>query len=200
MDQLTYRVGNGLYVNTTNRCTMDCTFCIRSRGSGIGNAPDLWLSKEHSREEILKDILRHDPGSYNEIVFCGFGEPTERLMDILYICGELKKQKNPPVIRIDTNGHASLIAGKDVTPLFEGLFDSVSISLNAPTAGEYEKLCRPEAGEEAFYAMLEFASKVKEYVPQTYLSVVDVLPPEKLAACREIADGIGVPLRVRHLI
>ncbi len=198
MDKLTYRVGGGLYVNLTNRCTMNCTFCIRSHHKGVGDAPTLWLSKEHPREEILEDIISQNPARFDEIVFCGFGEPTERLCDMLWICSELKKSENAPKTRVNTNGHASLIAGKDVAPLFSGLLDAVSISLNAPTAEEYVSLCRPEAGEQAFYAMLDFAEKVKKFVPDTVLSVVDILGPRKLTQCRAFCDRIGVPLRVRH--
>ncbi|MCX7615037.1 MAG: radical SAM protein, partial [Clostridiales bacterium] len=96
MDALTYKVGNGLYVNMTNRCTMNCTFCIRSHYKGVGDAPTLWLSKEYTKEEILKDILKQDLSKFVEIVFCGFGEPTERLHDLLWICKELKQIKNSP--------------------------------------------------------------------------------------------------------
>lgn len=198
MDTLTYKVGNGLYVNLTNRCTMNCTFCIRSHHDGVGDAETLWLSREHTKEELLEDIVKHDLPSFHEIVFCGFGEPTERLYDMLWICRELKKLKNAPQTRVDTNGHASLLEGKDVSPLFCGVLDTVSVSLNAPTAEEYTALCRPESGEAAFYAMLDFTKKVKQYVPNTYMSVLDILPSAKLAACKALCDQIGVALRVRH--
>jgi len=191
---ITYRIGNGLYINITNRCTNDCTFCIRLSGDSVGDADSLWLEREPSREEILSDIKSRNLDDYSEIVFCGYGEPTERLDDLLWICGQLKKIGCPP-IRVNTNGHASLIAGYDVTPKFAGLVDKLSVSLNAADADEYNELCKPVFGLGAYQGVLDFAVKAKDYVSGVVLSVVE--GTTDIEACRKVADEMDLPLRVR---
>lgn len=192
---ITYRVGGGLYVNMTNRCTNDCSFCIRKIGDSVGDAGSLWLDREPDRGEILDDILRRGPAGYGEIVFCGFGEPTQRLDDLLWICGQLKQTDPAPYIRVNTNGHASLIAGRDTAPEFFGLVDKLSISLNAASAEEYDLLCRPVFGPDAYRGLLDFAAKVKAYVPEVTLSIVGGATDTE--ACRAIAAGMGLQFRVR---
>jgi len=197
MNQFTYHSGRGLYINLTNRCDMNCEFCIRRGHTGVGDADSLWLDREPERQEVLDEILGQDYAAFDEIVFCGFGEPTMRLDDMLWLCDQLKKRPDMPPIRVNTNGHASLIAGRDVASRFEGRLDTVSVSLNAPSAEEYVALCHPDAGEVAFDAMLDFTKKVSAYVPHTLLSIVDVVPPETIELCRKVAESCGVPLRVR---
>ena len=191
---ITYRVGNGLYINMTNRCTNECSFCIRKLCDAVGDTDSLWLEQEPGREEILNDIKSHDLTKYSEIVFCGFGEPTERLDDLLWLCKEIKQITNLP-IRVNTNGHASLIAGYDTTPLFEGLVDRMNVSLNAASADEYNDLCKSRFGIEAYQGMLEFAYNIKKYVPDVVLSIVSGTTDTE--SCRKIADEAGLPLRIR---
>ena len=50
-------------------------------------------------------------------------------------CGD----KLPPV-RINTNGHANLINGRDVCPELKGRIDTLSISLNNDNAADYAAL------------------------------------------------------------
>ena len=195
---VTYEVGDGLYVNITNRCTNACEFCVRQTADGTYG--ELWLEREPTNGEILSDILSRDLRQYSEIVFCGYGEPTVRLDDILQICGELKKKHNIPV-RINTNGHACLIHGRDVTPSLQGLIDRVSVSLNTASAEDYVRVCHPDFGEEAYHALLDFAVKAQKYVPSVALSVVrGSIPDEDIEKCKEIADAAGVPLKIREYI
>jgi len=191
---ITYRFGNGLYINMTNRCSNDCTFCIRRLGDSVGDAESLWLPREPSREEVLEDIKKRDLTMFDEIVFCGYGEPTERLDDLLWICEQLKKTETI-TIRVNTNGHASLIADYDTAPLFANLVDKLSISLNAASAEEYNKLCSPVFGIETYQGIIDFAKKVKEYVPDTVLSIVGGTTDAD--TCAMAAKQIGLPLRVR---
>lgn len=197
---ITYEVGEGLYVNVTNRCTNRCDFCIRNNGDGAYGSESLWLESEPTREEIIADILRRDLTKYDELVFCGYGEPTYRLDDIIAVSREVKRRINIP-IRVNTNGHASLIFGRDVTPEFKDVFDAVSISLNAPTAEKYSEMCHPVYGNSAHEAVIEFAKNVKKYVQNTQLSVVrETLTESELAECRKIAEQAGVELKVRTYI
>ena len=193
---ITYLIGNSLYVNVTNRCTNRCTFCIRNTLGGIGEGIDLWLNREPSVNEIIASIKNRDLKEYQEIVFCGYGEPIIRFYDIMEVCRSIKKDSDIP-IRINTNGHANEIHGKDITPLMKGLVDTISISLNARNAEEYEKICLCDYGEQGFYIMLDFAEKSKHHVNEVILSVVDILPPDDIKECSEIAERLGVTFRVR---
>ena len=197
---ITYEVGTALYVNITNRCSNRCDFCIRNNGDGAYGSDPLWLEREPSKEEIYDAIAAANPEKYSELVFCGYGEPTERLYDLLWVAAKVKENFDTK-IRVNTNGHSSLIHAKDTAPDYKGIIDSVSISLNAPTAYEYERICHSRFGVAAFDGLIDFASKVKNYVTDTVLTVVDVaLSKKEIEECERIAKGIGVPLRVRKYI
>ena len=197
---ITYSYGKNLYVNTTNRCDMHCDFCLRQSGDGVGEADSLWLEREPTREEIWEDLQKRDLNAFSELVFCGYGEPTYRLHDILWVCDRVREISSIP-IRMDTNGHGNLIWGEDVAPLFRGRFDTVSISLNAVTPREYVALCHPVQGEAAYQAMLDFARECKQYVPHVILTIVDKdKSPEEIQTCRDIAQKLGVTLRIRSFI
>lgn len=198
---VTYRVKDGLYVNLTNRCPCACTFCIRQNGSGAYGSDSLWLEREPTVDEVRASI-EANLGDCKELVFCGYGEPTERLDVLLEIAAWFRTTHPDVPIRVNTNGLSDLIAGDSTAHRFKDLVDTVSISLNAPTAEEYVALCRPKFGAAAYPAMLKFAEEVKRYVGKVVLSVVgtDTLTPEKEAACRRIAASLGVTLRVRHFV
>ena len=196
---ITYEVGDGLYVNVTNRCTNSCSFCVRSVADGTYG--ELWLEREPTVEEIVDSITNADPTKYSEIVFCGYGEPTVRFYDIILVANRIKRQFPDVKIRINTNGHANLIYGKDVTPLMRDVIDSVSISLNTASAEDYVKVCAPEFGLSAYEGLLDFAAKAKNYVPFVCFSVVrESIPDEDIERCREIAERCGVTLKVREMI
>ena len=195
---ITYTVGDSLYVNTTNRCSNSCDFCVRSHGEELYG--DLWLDREPTKEEILADIEARDLTAYPELVFCGYGEPTERLDDILWVCRAIKA-KHSIKIRVNTNGHSNLINKRDTTPEFAGCFDTVSISLNCANAKSYQEVCHSEFGEASFDALIDFARRVKAYVPTVILSVVrGSIPDSDIDICQQIADGVGVTLRVREML
>ncbi len=193
---IAYKLGDSLYLNITNRCTNKCGFCLRQYGKGVGGY-NLWLEKEPTTGEIIEEI--GDPSGYKEIVFCGYGEPLMRLDVVIDVARYLKKNYPEIPIRINTNGQANLIYGEDVTPRFKGLVDIMSISLNAENAQKYDEMCHSDYGEEAFYSILEFARKCKNYVPRVVLTVVD-LPNIDLEKCRKLAEDLGVELRVRSYI
>ena len=193
-----YVLENSLYINITNRCSNACTFCVRDKDCGIGDV-NLWLDREPTIEEIIEDIDRFDPDKYKEVVFCGYGEPTMRLKELLLAAKHIKEHYHVPV-RINTNGQADLMHNDPVPPKFSGLIDTVSISLNAKNAEEYQALCQSIYGEKSFDALIQFAKDCKQFVPKVILSVVDVLPEEDIEACRKIAENAGACLRVRTLI
>lgn len=195
---ITYEVGSGLYVNTTNRCSNACEFCVRSTVEAFyGN---LWLKREPTADEICDSIFSHDLTKYTELVFCGYGEPTERIDDILEVASRVKSRTDLP-IRINTNGQGSMIAGYDITPKMEGLIDVLSISLNTADAESYQAICHSRFGSAAYEGLLDFAKSATKYVPKVLLSVVDTtISPEEIEKCRAIAASCGVALRVREFI
>lgn len=202
---ITYEYENALYVNLTNKCNCNCTFCLRqtSTQGSIYTQDSLWLEREPTREEALADFLRRDVCSYREIVFCGFGEPTYRLDAILWLVDELKQRfaQTLPPVRINTNGHANLILGRNVCPELAGRIHTLSISLNAANAADYAALCRPIQGEAAYQAMLDFAQESTRYVPEVLFTIVDKdKTPEQIEQCRRIAAQRGVRLRIRSFI
>ncbi|KUO78268.1 MAG: radical SAM protein [Desulfosporosinus sp. BRH_c37] len=194
---ITYEVENSLYLNITNRCSNNCTFCVRNNSDGVVVGLNLWLEKEPTVDEVFEDIQKREISKYKEFVFCGYGEPMMRTYDLIEICKKLKDKYNIP-IRINTNGQANLINEKDITPLLEGWVDLISISLNAKDKQEYQALCLSDFGETAFAGMLDFAAKCKKYIPKIVFSVVDLISREDIQECRRIADGLGVDFRVRH--
>lgn len=198
MDTAVYCYGDKLYLNITNKCHLDCTFCIRRNKQGLGDALSLWLEREPTVEELVELVRQRGPENYKQIVFCGYGEPTERLSDLVTMAKRLKKLPGCPPIRLDTNGLASLLYGYDTTPDLAERFDAVSVSLNAPTAAEYAALCPSAWGEDAFFAMLDFARSMRKLVRDTRLTVVDVIGAEKVAQAQDLAQRLDIPLHVRH--
>ncbi len=199
---ITYNVGDGLYVNITNKCTNACDFCIRNNGEGAYGSDPLWLESEPTREQVLEDIKNaFGKKAYSELVFCGYGEPTCRLFDMLWVCKEVKASIPGIKIRLNTNGQSDLIWERDTAPMFEGLVDSISISLNSADAQKYQDVCHSVYGEQAYTAMLNFAHNVTKYVPEVALSVVrGFLSEDDISVCQKIADNAGVRLRVREYI
>lgn len=184
-----------IYVNLTNKCPCSCTFCLRNTKE-MAESNSLWLKKEPTVEEVIAEFEKYDLTKFNEIIFCGFGEPLTRVDDLLEVARYLKNRSNNR-IRINTNGLADLIHEKETAPLLKGLIDTVSISLNASNAEEYFKLTRSKFGIESYDAMLKYAVSCKEYVPNVVLTVVDCIGQEEIDACQAVCDSIGIPLRVR---
>ncbi len=197
---ITYEYGDALYVNLTNRCSNACTFCVRNNHDDVNGKDNLWLDREPTLEEIKEDFLKRDLSRYSSVVFCGYGEPTIRFEVMLQTAKWLKEIHPSLPIRLNTNGHANLICARDITPEMKGVFDCVSISLNAENAEKYQAICQCEYGEAGYEALLDFAKKVKVYVPEVVLSVVDVMEESEIEACRQIAQECGVSFRVRAYI
>lgn len=191
-----YDYGSGLYANITNRCPCQCEFCVRSMMDGLGSADSLWLKREPTTAEFMKMLKEWDTTSYKELVFCGYGEPMERLETLLDIAKQVHETTNLK-IRINTNGLGDLIQGAPTAPLLSETIDAVSVSLNQCSAEKYNELCHPKFGEAAFPALLDFTRQVQSYVPHVAMSVVNVIPQDDIVRCQKIADKLGVPLKIR---
>jgi len=194
-----YEVHNNLYVNLTNKCPCACTFCLRQNHDSLNPDSDdtLWLEREPSLEEVKAEFDKFDMSKYDELVFCGYGEPTERL-DVLLQVAKFVKEKYGKTIRVNTNGQANLIWGRDTTADFEGLVDVISISLNNPDPKKYQEIVRSKFGDVSFDAMIKFAGDVRKYVPSVVLSTVaTTISHEEEVKCQEICDKLGVTYRIR---
>ncbi len=199
MNTYVYTLGDGLYINLTNRCTNACEFCLRQGSQGVGGS-NLWIDREPEVEEVMEQFDNYNVDDYQEIVFCGFGEPMMRLEVLLDAAAQLKERYPDKPLRINTNGQANLYYGEDITPRLEGLIDELSISLNTPTAEEYQAICHSRFKEAAFEGLLDFAVKAKRYVPKVKLSVVDVIGEDKVKLCQKVANERGIDLKVRAYI
>ncbi len=194
-DTIIYRIGGAVYINLTNKCTNNCTFCLREAHDGV-DGYHLWLKKDPEAGEVIAAL--ENEADVNVSVFCGLGEPTMRLETLLEVAKYLKSRGSQ--VRINTNGQGSAYAGRDIAPELKGLVDTVSISLNASDAAKYDAICKSIYGEEGFDHMIEFAKSCIREGIETVLSVVDVIGPEEIARCQKIADDLGARLRVRHYI
>ena len=192
-----YEVHKGLYVNMTNKCPCACTFCLRQTRDEMNGSGSLWLEREPSVEEVKAEFAKFDMTKYEEVVFCGFGEPTERLDDVIEVAKFVKNTFGKKT-RINTNGLSNLIHGRNTASDFEGAIDVVSISLNTPNRERYLELTRSKFGIESFDAMLSFAESVKNYVGEVILSTVSTtLTEEEEKECAAICKKIGVTYRIR---
>ena len=185
-----------IYVNLTNQCPCSCTFCLRNTKE-MAQSNSLWLDREPTVCEVIGEFEKYDLSKFDEIIFCGFGEPLTRLDDLLEVAKYLKDRSSSTPIRINTNGLADLMHKKEIAPLLKDLINTISISLNASNAEEYFRLTRNKFGIESYDAMLKFAVSCKEYVPNVVMTVVDCIGQEEIDACQAVCDTIGVPLRVR---
>jgi TatD DNase family protein len=190
--KIVYGIRNSLYLNLTNRCSNRCTFCAKNQSFFV-KGHELKLDQEPSPEELLEAV--GDPQRYREIVFCGFGEPLLRLETVKAVAREVKKKGAR--VRIDTDGQANLVYGRNILPELKGLVDAVSVSLNAENAETYQRLCRSPFGEEGFRAVLDFLREAKNNIPEVVATVVE-MPGVDVAACRRLAEEtIGVKFKVR---
>lgn len=199
MADIIYTYAGSAYMNITNKCPCACIFCIRSNGDGLGSAESLWLKNNPTIDEIKAEIDAFDFSPYKEVVFCGYGEPTEAL-DNLIEAAKYLKDKHSLKIRLNSNGLSDLVNGKPTAHLLEGIVDSISISLNAPDAESYQRVTRSKFGAESFPALLKFATDCKKYIPSVKFTVVDVITADEIEKCQKIADDMGIPLRVREWI
>jgi len=197
---IVYWLENNLYLNITNRCSNNCYFCLRNFLDGVGGF-NLKLEKEPTISEIIAELENViNRRNWREIVFCGFGEPLERLDCVLEVSRWIRKHYGKIVtLRVDTNGQALLLnKGRNVVKeLKMAGVDKVSVSLNAHDKETYNQVCRPNF-ENAFESILEFVKKAKELL-DVEVTVVRI-PEVDISKAEQIAKEMGVKFRVREYI
>ena len=185
-EEILYVYKDKVYLNITNKCPCACTFCIRSKKDAIGDASNLWLNHNPSFDEVKAAIDAFDFNGYNEIIFCGYGEPTNSF-DVLVKTAQYIRSKLGIKIRVNTNGLGSLVNGRDISAELCSNVDSVSISLNCSNKEDYLKTVRPKFGIDSFDEMLDFAKKCRALTENVALSVVDVIGEEEVEKCKKIS-------------
>jgi TatD family-associated radical SAM protein len=194
MSTLSYVIGNSLYLNITDRCTLACTFCPKHNGSHRVHDYDLTLDHRPGIDEILAAI--EQPSRFDQVVFCGFGEPTLRLKVLLKVAGDIKRRGGQ--VRLNTDGLANLVHKRNVLPELSRCVDAMSISMNAQNETLYQRHCKP-AIESSFQAMLDFVELAPDYISDVTASAIDGLDGVDLEACRLLATQRGVKFRRREL-
>jgi len=190
--RIAYEIRDSLYLNITNRCTNLCNFCIRTKTDFV-KGHNLSLDKEPTVDEILKAV--GDPAKYNEIVFCGYGEPMMRLDVVKSVAKELKSKRVK--VRLVTNGHGDLINSRPIAAELKGLVDKVSVSLNAESEEKYNELCAPKFGPNSFKSVVEFIKDCVRHGIETEVTCLDIDGID-LNKCEEIAKGAGAKFRLRR--
>lgn len=183
-----------MYVNLTNKCNCSCTFCLRQ----LKEDHKLWLKEGEPSVAEIKEALKKAPIDHvADIVICGFGEPTMRLDDLLEVLKFIRKEYPAKHIRMNTNGLSDLEYGKNTAPLFNGLLDTISISLNESTAEKYLEVTQSRFGIKSYEAMLDFAVKAKAYIPNVVVTIVDIIGEAEIAACKRVCEQYDLNLRIR---
>lgn len=197
MADIIYKYYGGVYLNITNKCPCNCAFCIRSKGDAVGDAKEMWFDTEPTIEEIKKAIDDYDFSDVDKAVFCGYGEPTCAL-DNMIEAADYIRTVNPNIkLRVNTNGLSDLINVKPTAELICRHFDSVSVSLNEPDSEKYDKITRNPYNGKAFDAMLQFTKDCVAYCDDVRMTVVDVISPEDIEKSRKVCESTGAKFRVR---
>lgn len=194
MSQISYTIGDRLYLNITDRCTLGCAFCPKNLGDRQLHQYDLTLDHMPSAQELIDAI--GDPSAYSEVVFCGYGEPTLRLKVLLEVARYIKAHGGR--VRINTDGLANLVHKRNVLPELGKCVDALSVSLNAQNAEVYERHCLP-ALPGSYQALLAFLKEAPRYVAEVTATALDGLEGVDIAACERLAAELGVKFRKRTL-
>lgn len=192
--QIAYAIRNSLYLSITDRCTLVCEFCPKTLGDYQVQGYDLTMDHRPEVDEILQNLPDLEP--YDEIVFCGFGEPTLRLKTLLAVAAEIKKRNKR--IRLNTDGLGNLVHKRNILPELGNVIDSLSISMNAQNEEVYNRHCQPQLPG-SYQAMLEFTRQAAEYIDEVTVTAINGLEGVDIDACNQIAERLGVKFRQREL-
>ncbi len=192
-ETITYVINNRLYINLTNKCNLHCVFCQREREKNyMVKGYWVWVSRDPSVEEVIREI--GDPTRYEEVVFCGYGEPTLRFSALKEIAKYVKSRGGK--IRVDTNGLMFTFLPKEKLKELKGLVDVWSVSLNAPDRETYEKVCKP-AQPDAFDKVLEFIKEALKEGFDVVVSAVDY-PGVDMKKTEELVKKLGAKWKYRR--
>jgi len=193
---IVYWLGDKLYLNITNRCSNNCYFCFKRYTTGI-SVFNLKLKEEPTPKQIIDELQNFiNKKPWKEIVFCGFGEPLEKLDCIIEVTKWIKKHFQTKV-RINTNGQAYLL-NKDrnvIEELKDAGVDRISVSLNAHNDETYSLVCKPKF-KNAYEDVIRFIKNSREHFDTEITTVT--IPEVNISKVKEIAKKMGVKFRLRE--
>ena len=198
-DTYVYTLDDNLYINLTNKCSNGCDFCVRNeRSSYYGNY--LWL---RNGDPTVEKVIAATKGfgdltRFKEVVFCGFGEPTYKVAEMVALCDYFHEKGLKT--RLNTNGQGNLINKRDIVPELKDKIDFVNISLNASCVEKYQPICRSQFGESGFSGLIEFAKLCRKNEVACRFSIVDCIGEDEVEACKRLAESIKIPLYIRKYI
>lgn len=193
-DQLVYDIGNKRYINLGKHCTLKCTFCPKTQGNWDLHEYNLSLHQQPKAQDII--ALIGDPKKFEEIVFCGYSEPTLRLKELLLVAQAIKDQGGR--VRLNTDGLANLVHKRNVLPELAQCVDALSISMNAHTEEIYNEHCQPGLPN-AFNAMLDFIEEAAKRIDDVTATAIDGLEGVDITLCEKMAQERGAKFRRRVL-
>jgi cyclic pyranopterin phosphate synthase len=195
-----YWLDNTVYLNITNQCSNKCYFCFKRYKQGVGGFV-LKLNEEPNIDKITEELSKIlCMRTWEGIVFCGFGESTMRFDMLLDVIRWVRKHSERKLqVRLDTNGHGYFLnPGRDVVAELKAAgLDKVSVSLNAGDRETYLDVCKPTF-QEAYEATIDFIRKAKQQLEVEVTAVR--LPEVDLKKAQQVAEGLGVQLRIREYI
>lgn len=198
-DTYVYTLDGNLYINLTNKCSNGCDFCVRNeKTSYFGHY--LWIRHgDPTAEKVIAQAKSFgDLTRFKEVVFCGFGEPTYKVAEMVALCDYFHEKGLRT--RLNTNGQGNLINKRDIVPELKGKIDFVNVSLNASCVEKYQPVCRSQFGPSGFEGMIEFAKQCKRQGIDCRFSIVDCIGEEEVEACKRLADSVKIPLYIRKYI
>ncbi|KAF0126708.1 MAG: Radical SAM domain-containing protein [Elusimicrobia bacterium] len=205
---IVYRYGQGAYINLTNRCPTACAFCIKRRWEMDyrGSNLDLGGAEPSPAEIAAKLSSEYAAAPFREMVFCGYGEPAMRFTELKEVCRLLRAGSVAGVprdlrVRLNTNGLADLLTGRDAAAELAGLVDSVHVSLNTPDPAAWLEMMRPapQYAEKGFESVLTFIRSATAVMKETVATAVEKpgLDRERFAA---LARELGAEPRFRPML
>ncbi|MCP5208923.1 MAG: radical SAM protein [Hahellaceae bacterium] len=193
-DTYVYTIRDSLYINLGNNCTLTCDFCPKHNGTWMVHDYDMSLEKPPTATMVIDAI--NDPKQYNEIVFCGYGEPTLRLKPLLEIATWVKAKGGR--VRVNTDGLGNLANKRNILPELSKCVDALSISLNAQDEETYNLHCKPGL-KGSWEAMLAFSQEATKWIDEVSVSAINGLEGVDIPKCKQLAEKMGVHFKERFM-
>jgi len=197
---IAYPLKRGIYLNITNRCPTACRFCIKRILNWRFERWNFRLAGgEPSVAEILDAVsVVAKRKAFKEVVFCGYGESTFRLPEILEICRALRSRWPRATLRLNTVGLGNLIWKRDIAADLAGALDAVAVSLNTTDPAQWLEIHAPlrRFRADGFASALSFIRSCVGAGLRTTVTAVE-LPGVDLGAVRRLAASLGASFRPR---
>jgi TatD family-associated radical SAM protein len=158
----------------------------------------MWHKEEPDARKVIDEFKKFDFAEYDELIYCGYGEPTCAL-EVLLETAKYFKSHYSQKIRLNTNGLGRIYNKRDILPELNQVIDAYSISLNAPNKERYNEVVRPMS-DSGFDEMLKFAKDCRKAGKEVQLSVVTYINDREVQECRKLAEELRVPIKVRTFV